>query len=183
MLIGNNVLLRPVRRNDLDLFVKWMNDPDVTRYLPVYLPVTEMAEEKWFEKIALNEKQDTAFFMIETVGDGKTVGSMELGDINNKDRSGMFGISIGEKGCWGKGIGAEAARLIIDYGFTQLNLHRIWSIVSSSNERSLRLHRKVGFTEEGTERETGYRDGIWHGSVHFGMLRREWLAMKESGHG
>ena len=54
MLKSEKVLLRPVRRADLDLqlFLKWFNDPEVTHYLGMYLPMTEMAEEKWIEGLA-----------------------------------------------------------------------------------------------------------------------------------
>jgi hypothetical protein len=49
VLRGKKVLLRPVKRSDISFFLKWFNDPEVTQYLAMYMPVTEMAEEKWIE--------------------------------------------------------------------------------------------------------------------------------------
>ena len=46
MLMGNKVLLRPIRRSDLVFFLKWFNDREVTQYLSIYIPMTEMAEEE-----------------------------------------------------------------------------------------------------------------------------------------
>jgi RimJ/RimL family protein N-acetyltransferase len=83
-------------------------------------------------------------------------------------------MAIGEKDYWSKGIGTEAARLIIGYGFEQLNLHRVNSTVLAFNERSIRLHRKLGFREEGRQREALFKNGTFHDLVGYGILRAEW---------
>jgi len=68
----------------------------------------------------------------------------------------------------------QATRLILDYGFYQLNLHRIWSGALAFNERSIQLHKVVGFQEEGRQREAVFRNGEFHDIVMFGLLRDEW---------
>ncbi len=50
MLKGQKVVLRPVKRSDIPNFLKWFNDPEVIQYLTMYLPMTEMAEEKWIDE-------------------------------------------------------------------------------------------------------------------------------------
>jgi hypothetical protein len=50
MLKGKSVLLRPVKRSDISYFLKWFNDPEVIQYVGLYLPMTEMAEEKFIEE-------------------------------------------------------------------------------------------------------------------------------------
>jgi RimJ/RimL family protein N-acetyltransferase len=50
VLTGKKVILRPIKRSDIPLFLKWFNDPEVIQYLDMYLPMTEMAEEKWIEE-------------------------------------------------------------------------------------------------------------------------------------
>jgi len=179
LLIGKKVILRPVKRSDIKYFLKWYTDPEVIQYLTIYLPMTEMVEEKFVEGLGAARLMTTAFFVIEAIeGDTvKPIGTMELGDLNNKDHCGTFGIAIGDKDYWNKGYGTEAARLIIRYGFEQLNLHRISSGVFSFNERSLRLHKKVGFTEEGRRREACYRNGRYYDDVYFGILKSEWLSL------
>jgi len=179
MFIGEKVVLRPVRRSDIEDSLKWFNDPEVTQYLSMYLPMTEMAEEKFIESLGSTEAGKDAMFCIEAVENNgnKPIGTVGLDNINSKDHHAEFGIAIGEKDYWSKGYGTEAARLIIRYGFEQLNLHRINSYAFSFNERSIRLHKKVGFTEEGRLRESIYKDGSYHDHVIFGLLRKEWLAL------
>jgi RimJ/RimL family protein N-acetyltransferase len=171
-----------VRRADLEYFLKWFNDPEVTQYLSMYLPMTEMAEEKYIEELGTTRARTDTPFVIEVVeGDStRSIGTIGLHNINNKDHNVMFGIAIGEKDYWNRGYGTEAARLLIDYGFEQLNLHRISSFVYSFNERSVRLHKKVGFREEGRQREATFKNGKYHDHVMFGILREEWSALKKA---
>ena len=180
MLIGEKVVLRPVKRTDIEFFLKWFNDPEVTQYLNFYLPMTEMAEAKFIESLGTADAGKAAMFLIEAAGNkcNKPIGSVSLDNIHPKDHHAVFGIAIGEKDYWSNGYGTEAAQLIIRYGFEQLNLHRINSFAISFNERSIRLHLRVGFKEEGRQREGIFRNGAYHDHVVFGLLRKEWQEMK-----
>ncbi len=117
-------------------------------------------------------------FVIESIegNGGKPIGTTGLGNVSLKDHNAMFGIAIGEKDYWSRGYGTEACRLLVRYGFEQLNLHRINSGVISFNERSARMHRRVGFKEEGRQREGMFRNGQFHDLIYFGLLRSEWTA-------
>jgi RimJ/RimL family protein N-acetyltransferase len=182
MLQGEKVVLRPVRRSDIEYFLKWFNNPEVTQYLGVYLPMTEMAEEKFIEELGNTGAGTRVLFVIEVI-DGEItipIGNIALSSIHPKDHRAVFGIAIGEKDYWSKGYGTEAANLIIRYGFEQLNLHRINSSAISFNERSLRLHLRVGFKEEGRQREAVFKNGEYHDHVMFGLLREEWGKMNKT---
>jgi len=180
MLKGEKVLLRPVKRSDISHFLKWFNDPEVIQHLNMYLPMTEMAEEKWIEDLVTRGRAGTdAHFVIEAIdGDGNTpIGTIGLHGISPKDHGALLGIAIGEKDYWNKGYGTEATRLILDYGFRQLNLHRIWSASFAFNERGIKLHKRVGFREEGRQREAMFKNGEFHDVVEFGILRDEWKGL------
>ena len=180
MLKGKLVVLRPIQRTDINYFLKWFNDPEVTQYLGMYLPMTEMAEQKYIEDLGTSRATTDAHFIIEAVDGEKTkpIGSIGLHRLNNKDHNATLGIAIGDKAYWSKGYGTEAARLIIKYGFEQLNLHRISSSVYSFNQRSFRMHLKVGFTEEGRRKENLFKNGAYYDEVVFGLLREDWKKIK-----
>jgi RimJ/RimL family protein N-acetyltransferase len=145
----------------------------------MYLPMTEMAEEKYIEELGTTRARSDAPFIIEVTEGGSTkpIGSCGLHGIDSKDHNATFGIAIGEKDYWSKGYGTEAARLLINYGFQQLNLHRISSSAVAFNERSIRLHKKVGFREEGRLRQAMFKNGQYHDRVEFGILRQEWRGL------
>ncbi len=174
MLKGEKVILRPINKTDLPIFLKWYNDEEVIEFLSMYTPITDMMEEKWLEE-ALAAK-DRIHFMIEAVEGDKTtpIGSIGLNKLDHRCQSAEMGIAIGAKDYWGKGYGGEAVKTIIDYGFKQLNLRRISSYVFSPNGRSLRMHQKLGFVKEGVLRQAFYKNGRFMDEVLFGMLREEW---------
>jgi len=145
----------------------------------MYLPMTEMGEEKFIEELGTTRANSDVLFVIEAIEGASTkpIGSCGLHQINQKDRNAIFGIVIGEKDYWSKGYGVEAARLIINYGFQQLNLHRISSSAIAFNERSIKLHEKVGFREEGHLRQAMFKNGQYYDRVEFGILREEWRGL------
>ena len=175
MIKGKLVQLRPIQRGDISYFLQWFNDPEVTQYLGMYLPMTEMAEQKFIEELGTSRAAIDALLIIETNDNEKCkpIGTIGLHGINSKDHNATFGIALGDKQYWSKGYGTEAAGLIIRYGFEQLNLHRISSSAWSFNERSIKMHLKAGFKEEGRRREAVYKNGAYHDEVMFGLLRLE----------
>lgn len=179
MIRGEKVGLREVRRSDVENFLKWFNDPEVVQYLGQYLPMTEVSEEKWYEGLADRRETNVNFVITALDGDSEVpIGSIGFSGVNNKDHTATFGIVVGDKNYWNRGYGTEAARLMVDYGFGELNLHRINSTVFEFNERSRRMHLRVGFTEEGRQREMIYRKGRYWDLVILGILREEWEATK-----
>lgn len=179
MLKGNRIQLRPVRKSDVTdtEVVKWLDDPETTILANgYYVPRTIMAEEKWIEELTTMKVTSNVELVIESVegNEAKAIGIIELDGIEPKDYCAGFGITIGDKDYWNKGYGTEAANLIIKYGFEQLNLHRISSNAFSFNERSIRMHKKLGFREEGRQREINFANGQYHDLVLFGILKEEW---------
>ena len=176
MLKGKRVILRPLQKLDISLFLKWYNDPEITQYMGIYLPLTEINEGKWLEEAAGGRNGTQVFFVIEAFENNRAnpIGSISLERIDSKNQNAELGIGIGEKKYWDKGYGTEAARLLVDYGFKQLNLHRISSTVFSPNKRSLKMHHKVGFTKEGIRKQAFFKNGQFLDLVVFGLLREDW---------
>jgi ribosomal-protein-serine acetyltransferase len=74
----------------------------------------------------------------------------------------------------GKGIMTESVKALINYGFNELNLHRIQIKCDARNVRSKRIPERLGFKLEGTIRENHkYEEGFSDG-LTFGLLKSEW---------
>ncbi|MDQ1283950.1 MAG: hypothetical protein QG620_298 [Patescibacteria group bacterium] len=177
---GEKVMLRAIEKKDIQLALKWFNDPEVIQFLQVYLPITELAEEKWFERVSLSE-HDIVFSIEIKAGENesKPIGNCGLHQINWKDRVSTFGIAIGEKDFWGGGYGTEAAKLLMEYAFCQLNLRRISSSVYDFNERSLAMHKKLGFEIEGRRRQAIFKNNRYADEIVLGLLKEEWGRAEE----
>ena len=74
----------------------------------------------------------------------------------------------------GKGYASEALGLLIEYGFDEIGLHRIYARVIDGNEASRNLFTRLGFTQEGLLREHVFRHGKYRNMFMFGLLRDEW---------
>jgi RimJ/RimL family protein N-acetyltransferase len=92
-------------------------------------------------------------------------------------RCAMLGISLAD-GFRGKGYGGEAINWALDWAFQHVGLHRISICAFSFNVNALKLYKKLGFVEEGQEREALYHLRTWHDLVMFGMLEHEWEALR-----
>lgn len=179
MFEGKRVRLAAVRREDLELYVRWFNDPEFTRFMaPNVLRLLSYEDEVgWYE--SMRQKKDLFVFGIRTVAEDKLIGNCSLNVKNWRSRMAVFGIGIGDKACWGCGYGTEAARLLMEYGFNELNLNRIELEVFAFNTRAIRSYEKVGFVLEGTRRQFLFRDGAYHDAHIMALLRDEWLARQK----
>lgn len=176
MIKGKRIILRPVFRSDVKNFISWFNNPEITQYLVTYLPITDIAEEKWIEDLSISRKDTDVVFVIEVIMGRKKipVGTVGLHKIDWKNRDAEFGIAIGEKKFWGNGYGTEATKLILDYAFNQLNFHRVSSAAYDFNARSVKMHIRVGLKEEGRVRQSIFKNGQYQDKIIFGILQKEW---------
>lgn len=178
MLKGNKVKLGPVKREFIDYYLKWMNDPELTQYLMMYRPLTREMEEDWFN--SLKNREDFFIFAILLFNQDeieKLLGNCSI-DVDWKNRVGTCGIIIGEKAYQGKGYGTEAMELLVNYGFNTLNLNRIQLETFSFNIRALKSYQKVGFKEEGIRRQAIYVNGGYRDAIMLGILKNEWHKIK-----
>lgn len=75
---------------------------------------------------------------------------------------------------WGQGFTTEAARAMVDAGFRELGLHRIWADCDPDNVASWRVLEKIGMRREGHLVENAFIKGEWVDSLIYAILAREW---------
>lgn len=175
LLQGEKVFLNAVTREDLPLFAMWFADLEFLSYLMPFsmFPQTLEGETEWYER--MRKRENTLTFAIRRLDSGALLGSTSLMDINHRIQSAMFGIAVGERSVWGQGYGTDATRVIIRYGFMELNLNRIELEVYDFNLRAIKSYEKVGFKHEGVRRQAGFRDGRHFDILVMSILRAEWV--------
>ena len=169
ILRGERLLLRPLASGDLRRCVKWFSDPQIIRFLGRNTPVTFAEEDKWFRDY--ERRTDEQIFAIEV--DGRHIGNLGLHKIDRTHRKADIGIVIGEPEYWSMGIGTEAMRVALRYGFDALGLNKISLDVLEYNTRAIRTYERVGFQQEGIHREDLYKDGRFVNVVRMSLLARE----------
>lgn len=175
---GQHVYLRALEREDLnERYLNWLNDPEVTRYMETgTFPTTRQDLEDFYQSATISKNQ-----VILGIADARTdlhIGNLKLGPIHWIHRRATFGILIGDKKYWGKGVGQEATRLAVEYGFNRLNLHRIDLGVFAGHESAVRCYEKVGFKVEGRFRQDLFADGEFRDRLWMALLRSEYVPAK-----
>jgi RimJ/RimL family protein N-acetyltransferase len=180
MICGNKLRLRAVEHTDLPKFQEWLNDPEVIEGLAMYLPLSAIDEEQWFEGVSRMPADEKPLAIEVRQGRSwRLIGNLGFFNLEWANRCAEFGTFIGEKSLWDKGYGTEAVRLLLRHGFETLNLHRIFLRVYSTKPRARRSYEKAGFILEGTMREAVYRHGKYADVHIMSVLRSEWNAVPE----
>lgn len=175
MIIGENIRLRAVEKDDLPQFTHWLNDPEVRHGLMLYLPLSLSEEEQWFDTM-LKRPQEERPLVIEIKDNQNwvTAGNCGLFDINWRIRSAEMGIFIGDKRYWSQGYGTESVQLLLKHGFNTLNLNRIFLRVYENNPRAMRAYEKAGFVHEGRMRQAHFQEGQYFDAIFMSVIRSEW---------
>lgn len=181
MLVSKRVRLRAVEREDLPRFQRWLNDKEVYAGLQIYLPLSRIDEENWFENMLKCPPEEHSLAIEVCQGDAWVhVGSCGFHGIDHRLGSGELGIFIGEKQFWGQGYGTQVMRMLLQHGFQTLNLHRIFLRVFENNLRAIRSYERAGFVHEGRMRQAEYQDGRYLDVLLMSVLRPDWeISAKE----
>lgn len=175
---GSRVYLRPLEREDLNArYLSWLNDPEVTRYMETgTFPTTARDLEKFYDEVTGTRNQ--VILAVADKKSGQHIGNVKLGPIHWIHRCATFGIMIGDKKFWGRGVGLEATRLMVEYGFDRLNLQRIDLGVFAEHDAAVRCYEKAGFKVEGRMRESLFQDGKYVDRLWMALLRSEYKSLK-----
>ena len=171
-IVGDRIYLRPLDMEDVDSFILWLNDEEVRRYMGMTSPLNRAREKELIEKQYKDDRNIVLGIVLKE--NDQLMGAIGLHDISVPHRHAELGICIGDKNCWSKGYGTEAIRLMLHYGFDQLNLHRISLFVLDFNTRAIRSYEKAGFKREGVLRDHGYENGEYRDDYFMGILEDEW---------
>lgn len=107
---------------------------------------------------------------------GKIAGSIELFNIDERNKSAEIGYWLA-KAAQGKGLMTKSVSRLLEYAFGELKLNRIYMKCVPENLKSRRIPERLGFTREGTERESGWLHDKFADHVVYSMLAREWREM------
>jgi len=105
------------------------------------------------------------------------IGDIAIQGIDSMNRNASIRIAISNNGHQGKGYGQEAMKLMLDYGFGILNLHRIELNVFAFNDRATHVYEKLGFVKEGVNRDALYYNHQYHDSITMSIFEDEYRAL------
>ena len=166
--------LNKLKETDFEIFYRWFLDKETIKYsLSKWQKKHSKKQVKqWLENI-IKDKGSVNFGIIE-ISTKKLIGYAGICGISKINNSGEYFIFIGDKNSWGKGYGTEVTKLVVNYGFYKLHLHRIFLTVSEPNIGGVKAYAKAGFKKEGILGDAAFRDGKYHNKIMMSILDSEW---------
>jgi RimJ/RimL family protein N-acetyltransferase len=174
LLKSDTISLTSVTEVDLPILLRWYQDPEFLRLfdaLPA-APKTESSLKEWIENASTSHNR--YLFGIRRNDDHQLLGFVELDGILWNQRVCGLAIAIGENELRGKGLGQNAMKLVLEFAFHELNLHRVQLTVFDYNIQAIKLYEKLGFKHEGMYRDFIQRDGKRYNMHLYGHLQNEW---------
>ena len=180
MLRGERVALRARIESDVAVLHAELYDDVLTRTRTDARPWRPISPDAPAAPYRISDPTDDwAAFSVVDLGDGDLAGEAILWGIDPHNRSAHVGISL-RPAFRGRGLGADAVRVLCEYGFTVRGLHRLGVETLRDNGPMLRIAEQVGFVREGVLRRAAWVNGQFIDEVVFGMLAEEWVQLKRS---
>lgn len=171
-IIGERLYLSPINSEDIEQYVKWMNDFDTAKGIDQIKRMVSLTSEKEYLEEVSHKEYNFSIINSET---DRLMGSISLHKIDLIDRTAELGIFIGEESDRSKGYGSEAIKLLLDYGFNQINLNNIMLKVYSFNERAQKSYAKCGFKVFGIWKNSHYFNGSYCDEIFMNISREDFL--------
>lgn len=172
MIKGNKVGLRAVEKEDLKLLRDWRNIPEFRKNFREVRELNLANQEKWFEKSCVGNPNDFMFTIVR-LEDDKPIGAAGLLYINWINRAADFSFYIGDNDAYidNEGYATEAASLLIDYGFKNLNLHKIWMELYEFDKLKIDFFtKKFNFEIDGKLRDNSFEQGRYYDSFILSLI-------------
>lgn len=168
---GDRIQLRPIQLSDAEDMFEYASDAETTKYVFETHKNLEDTQEniaKYFlasplGKYAIVEKETR-----------KMIGTIDL-RVDEKDKKAEMGYTL-NKAYWGKGYTAEAGKLMLQLGFKELGLQRIFAFHDERNPASGRVMEKLGMTYEGTFRHNRFVKGETVTDKIYSILKEEFFS-------
>jgi ribosomal-protein-alanine N-acetyltransferase len=153
-------------------------DPEVQKYDDPPIHTVQEATDFIEEMRHACKAEQQQVWAVTLKGNDIVIGLVSLqyrnhrGDPYHRRAEVGYGIA---RARWGQGIGSEAVRAIVTYGFAHLKLNRIYAGTIAVNIESVRMLEKLGFVREGTRRQHSLEDdGRFLDSAMYGLIKSDW---------
>jgi len=162
-IVGEKIYLRPLTMKDVtEKYCGWLNDPEINKYLETRSLTLEKLREYVKEKI---NKQDVLFCGIFDRDTNLHIGNVKLEPLDWINKKTIFGIMIGDRNYWGKGLGTEATKLISDYALNELQMNEVELGVIADNIKACKVYERAGFKQIKFIPKAINHDGVFYNEI------------------
>ncbi len=175
---GETISLAPLNSDHVEQYAAWENDIRVRVYARNAEPKTIERFKQFFESIDGGVKNEIIMEIWHNT-DNKAIGNCGYHNIRWFDRICVMGLQIGEPEYWGQAYATEATSLLIDYGFKELNFHKLYGYIFTPNIASWKCAEKNGLTREAVLKKDAYINGKYEDTYVYSILKEDWLKTRK----
>jgi RimJ/RimL family protein N-acetyltransferase len=168
----NRLVIRIMERRDIEDVRRLHNEDDVLLLLSDVSHVSEVAQEKWFQSIS--ESKQSKRYVARLALDDAFVGVFRLDRIDLFNKSAIVGVDVVAR-YRRMGFATEIYSYFMRYLFLECGFNRLALTTLELNHPARNLYKKLGFAEEGLEREAIFRHGKYQNLISMSVLAREWV--------
>jgi len=175
ILRGERCVVRPWRLADARTLVKHANNANVARQLRDRFPHPyTMGDARTFIEMVADARPATTFAIEVDDEAGGGIGFSPGTDVERY--SAEIGYWLGED-LWGRGIAAEALRLVSEYAFEECRLLRLFALPFADNHQSVRVLEKAGYLREGTMQSSSVKFGMARDQAIYAIVNPRWKVL------
>jgi ribosomal-protein-alanine N-acetyltransferase len=177
VLTGTNVTLRELRQSDAASLFELLTTEEVARFISP--PPTTVEGFERFIAWAIRQREAGEYLCFAVVPEGldTAVGIFQVRQLEPGMATAEWGFALGSA-FWGTGLFLESARLVVDFSFETLGVHRLEARASVLNGRGNGALTKIGAVREATLRRSFERDGVHHDQSLWAILEDDWRQSK-----
>tara|TARA_B000000460_G_C21465830_1_gene370229 strand:- start:224 stop:784 length:561 start_codon:yes stop_codon:yes gene_type:complete len=167
------LLIKPVKEAYREMIFEYLSDHEVRHGMKMPTHDTPEKQEAWWQKFKIWREEGSALQWVAFLKDsGKYVSLLTIKEIEHNNLRGEVGYSVA-KDEWGKGIGSEGVKCIVEYGFSNVNLHTIRAMILPSNLASQGIVKRLGFIQEAHFKECHRYKGGFYDLLQFYRINPE----------
>jgi RimJ/RimL family protein N-acetyltransferase len=177
LIAGPGVTLRELRREDAPALLELVAATEVAKFISP--PPTTVEGFERFISWAQHEQRAGRFVCFAVVPEGMTaaVGIFQVRQLEPQFGTAEWGFALGRR-FWGSGVFAASARLVVDFAFETVGVHRLEARAAVGNGRGNGALAKIGAVKEGMLRRSFLRRGQYHDQVLWSIVREDWRRAK-----
>jgi diamine N-acetyltransferase len=168
---GNNIYIRALEPNDLEFIYAIENDQSIWEVSNTHTPYSRFLVKQYLENAHqdIYEAKQLRLAICQDQ-DFPAVGLVDLFDFDPKNNRAGVGIVIQGNEHRNMNIGSEALALLIEYAFSNLNLHQLFANIGTENVASKALFTKFGFEMIGIKKEWTLVNGKYKDEAIYQLL-------------
>jgi len=177
VIAGRGVTLRELRAGDAPALLELLATSEVAQFISP--PPTTVDGFERFITWAQQEQREGRYVCFAVVPDGMTtaVGIFQVRQLEPQFGTAEWGFALG-RAYWGSGIFAASARLVVDFAFETVGVHRLEARAAVANGRGNGALAKIGAVKEGLLRRSFLRHGQYHDQTLWSIVREDWRRAK-----